>query len=67
MFAANRNIAPVQRNAQASLDKLRFSPSEDGWYRGSGATIYTLDAPPDGSVGYGLAAVWRGGLNTGTP
>jgi hypothetical protein len=53
IFAANRNIAQVQRQIGDTLYMLRFARAEYKWYRESrDTTFYTLETPTDGEVGY---------------
>lgn len=53
IFAANRNIAQVQRGALPSLQKLRFDRSRFRWSEGGDRwTFYDLEPPQDGEIGY---------------
>ncbi len=62
MFAANRNIASVQKAAQEVLYQLRFRNSRYEWYRGSDWQGYTMETPGDAEVGY-----WSGASFTPVP
>lgn len=53
LFAANRNIAQVQRGALPSLQKLRFDRSRFRWSEGDDRwTFYDLEPPQDPEIGY---------------
>lgn len=59
VFAANRNIASVQRETQDTLQSLRFGRAQYEWYRGGEATYYTLETPADGVVGVWVAGTFK--------
>lgn len=59
VFAANRNIASVQRETQDTLQSLRFTRAQYEWYRGGEGTYYTLETPSDGVVGVWVAGTFE--------